>query len=116
MYFTAEMLKLGVKPNRLTYDRLILVCAQTGDVGDALLYYEEMRGMGWVPRPRTFEVLISESVAQGDERAVAVTRDYGEVGDAGGRLGYFRRLVEKRFEDKSAEREDGAKGTGQEQR
>ncbi|PVI01847.1 hypothetical protein DM02DRAFT_670980 [Periconia macrospinosa] len=101
MYFTGEMLKLGVKPNRITYDRLILVCAQTGDIEDALLYYEEMRGMGWVPRPRTFEVLITESVEKKDERAVAVTRDYGEIGGAGaGKLAYFKKLVAKKFEER----------------
>ncbi|CAI6334148.1 unnamed protein product [Periconia digitata] len=101
MYFTSEMLALNVQPNRITYDRLILVCLQAGDVDDALLYYEEMRGMGWVPRPRTSEFLVKESVAKGDERGVAVLRDYAEDGGAEpGKVAYLRKLVQRRFEER----------------
>ncbi|KAF2127514.1 hypothetical protein P153DRAFT_432642, partial [Dothidotthia symphoricarpi CBS 119687] len=46
MFLVEEMMQIGVKPDRLTYDRLILVCLQADDLEDALLYYEEMRSCG----------------------------------------------------------------------
>lgn len=84
MFLVNEMIQLGLKPDRLTYDRLILVCLQAGDVEDALLYYEEMRTVNaksgtretFKPRRGTWETLIGRCVANGDERAVALLRDY----------------------------------------
>ncbi|KAG9195072.1 hypothetical protein G6011_00192 [Alternaria panax] len=84
MFFANEMVKLGLKPTRLTYDRLILVCLTAGDLEDAMLYYEEMVSMGatagkkgpFKPRRKTWETLIHRCVQQGDERAVALLKDY----------------------------------------
>lgn len=80
MYLANEMIQLGVKPDRITYDRLILVCLRSGDVEDALLYYQEMSSgdgnEGMKPRKRTYEILIYECAKRGDERAVAVLKDY----------------------------------------
>jgi len=84
MFFANEMVKLGLKPDRITYDRLILVCLESGDLEDALLYYEEMRSTGATagkkgplkPRRKTWETLIHRCVMKGDERAVALLKDY----------------------------------------
>ncbi|KAF1850568.1 uncharacterized protein K460DRAFT_361339 [Cucurbitaria berberidis CBS 394.84] len=84
MFLTNEMMELGLKPDVITYDRLILVCVTSGDLEDALQYYKEMRtvdargsGKGPMqPRPGTWERLIHECVVQGDERAVALVEDY----------------------------------------
>ncbi|KAH6868099.1 hypothetical protein BKA58DRAFT_188330 [Alternaria rosae] len=84
MFFANEMVKLGLKPDRITYDRLILVCLESGDLEDALLYYEEMRSTGATagrkgplkPRRKTWETLIHRCVLKGDERAVALLKDY----------------------------------------
>ncbi|CAO2653537.1 Nn.00g029480.m01.CDS01 [Neocucurbitaria sp. VM-36] len=83
MFFANEMIQLGLKPDLITYDRLILVCVQSSDLEDALLYYEEMRATGsgkgsMKPRPRTWELLIHKCVVEGDERAVALLKDYKE--------------------------------------
>ncbi|KAF1838887.1 hypothetical protein BDW02DRAFT_540686 [Decorospora gaudefroyi] len=86
MFFANEMIQLGLKPDRITYDRLILVCLQSGDLEDALLYYEEMTSTGATagskglmkPRRKTWELLIHKCVVQGDERAVALLKDYKE--------------------------------------
>tara|TARA_R110002003_G_scaffold626_5_gene20903 strand:- start:9675 stop:10730 length:1056 start_codon:yes stop_codon:yes gene_type:complete len=84
MFFANEMIQLGLKPDRLTYDRLILVCLQVDDLEDALLYYEEMRSLRANPgaaemmRPRkgTWEELIIRCAKVGDDRAVAMLKEY----------------------------------------
>jgi pentatricopeptide repeat protein len=84
MFFANEMIQLGLKPDRLTYDRLILVCLQVDDLEDALLYYEEMRslrrnpGAAEIMRPRkgTWEELIIRCAKVGDDRAVAMLKEY----------------------------------------
>ncbi|KAE8872365.1 hypothetical protein PTNB73_01516 [Pyrenophora teres f. teres] len=86
MFFANEMMQLGCKPDRLTYDRLILVCLECGDVEGALLYYEEMTSAnatgtnkgGMKPRKRTWERLILGTAVQGDERAVRLLKAYKE--------------------------------------
>jgi pentatricopeptide repeat protein len=81
MFFANEMIQLGLEPDRITYDRLILVCLQAGDLEDALLYYEEMTSTPskkgkMKPRRLTWELLIHKCVVQGDERAVAIWKSY----------------------------------------
>lgn len=84
MFFANEMIQLGLKPDRLTYDRLISVCLQSDNLEDALLYYEEMRSTPlkagssrtMQPRKRTWEALILRCVSKGDDRAVATLKDY----------------------------------------
>jgi pentatricopeptide repeat protein len=107
MFFANEMIQLGLKPDRLTYDRLIMVCLQAGDVEDALQYYEEMRatkvkpGDSKVMQPRriTWEDLIMRCVKVGDERAVALLRDY-KAGQEEPRVA-VERAVRARFEEKN---------------
>ncbi|KAF1937358.1 hypothetical protein EJ02DRAFT_357039 [Clathrospora elynae] len=104
MFFASEMIQLGLKPDRITYDRLILVCLQSGDLGDALLYYEEMISVGATagskgpmkPRRSTWELLIHKCVVQGDEKAVALLKDY-KAGVEEPRKGVERAVVD-RFE------------------
>lgn len=82
MFLAAEMIALGLRPDRITYDRLLLVCEQSGDLDDALRYWEEMRKEGLRPRRGTYERLIDALVEQGDARCVGVLEDYlgsGEV-------------------------------------
>jgi pentatricopeptide repeat protein len=84
MFFANEMIQLGVKPDRITYDRLITVCLQSDNLEDALLYYEEMRSTPvkagskrmMQPRRMTWEALMFRCVEKDDERAVALLRDY----------------------------------------
>ncbi|KAJ4364504.1 hypothetical protein N0V83_009099 [Neocucurbitaria cava] len=101
MFFANEMIQLGLKPDLITYDRLILVCLESGDLEDALLYYAEMRatpsGKGFMkPRQGTWELLIHKCVVQGDERAVAIFKDYKESVEEPRR--HIERAVVDRFE------------------
>ncbi|KAH9870857.1 hypothetical protein J1614_006429, partial [Plenodomus biglobosus] len=83
MFLAEEMFKLNLKPDRVTYDRLIIVCMKVDDLDDAILYYEEMTNFGVEsgnkndrPRRRTWELLITKCVQKGDERAVALFEAY----------------------------------------
>ena len=46
MFFASEMRALGIKADRLTYDRLILICLYHHDYEDAFRYLEEMKIAG----------------------------------------------------------------------
>lgn len=98
MFLAEEMVKLDITPNALTYDRLVLVCCHANDVHDAMLYYEEMRAQGYVPRRGTFEILIEKGVKEGDERVKLVLEDMRACGSAPRRevVESVRRLVGER--------------------
>ncbi|KAF2844307.1 hypothetical protein T440DRAFT_473503 [Plenodomus tracheiphilus IPT5] len=83
MFLANEMIELGLKPDRITYDRLILVCLESDDLEDAILYYEELTKFGTAsrsknnrPRRSTWELLITKCVQRRDERAVALLEAY----------------------------------------
>ncbi|KAF2639688.1 hypothetical protein P280DRAFT_470304 [Massarina eburnea CBS 473.64] len=97
MFLANEMIQLGIKPDSLTYDRLILLCLEVGDIDDALLYYEEMGNMNWLPRPGTWDTLIMKAINAGDSRAVAVLRDYKEKGGSQDRTSRLDLLASKKF-------------------
>jgi pentatricopeptide repeat protein len=42
MFLASEMVALGIKPDHLTYDRLIMVCLHEEDYEDAFSYLDEM--------------------------------------------------------------------------
>jgi pentatricopeptide repeat protein len=80
MFLASEMISLNLKPDRVTYDRLILVC-ESEDLDDAVAYFEEMRAANMRPRRGTYERLIDRLLEKKDERCVAVLRDYKESGE-----------------------------------
>jgi len=79
MFLASEMQALGVKPDLLTYDRLILVCLREDDYEDAFRYLEEMTEVGkqreeagqkgWWMRGGTATAMVRRCVVAGDERA-----------------------------------------------
>jgi pentatricopeptide repeat protein len=80
MFLAAEMAALRVKPDQLTYDRLILSCLKEEDYEDAFRYLEEMivvghgkedanGNKGWWMRIGTAAALVRKCVAAQDERA-----------------------------------------------
>lgn len=76
MFLAGEMQALGIKPDHITYDRLILACLQQDDYEDAFLYLEEMADVGsdqpnggWWMRPGTAKVMVEKCVANSDQRA-----------------------------------------------
>ncbi|KAH7385497.1 hypothetical protein DE146DRAFT_208839 [Phaeosphaeria sp. MPI-PUGE-AT-0046c] len=105
MFFANEMIQLQLKPDRLTYDRLISVSLESGDLEDALLYYQEMRSTNvepgstrkMQPRRMTWEALIYKCVKNGDERAVALLKDYKRFEDEPRRP--VEKAVKTRFEE-----------------
>lgn len=69
MFLASEMVALKVAPDRLTYDRLTLICLNSeNSVDDAWRYFEEMRDLGWWPRNGTAMALAKRACARGDER------------------------------------------------
>jgi len=54
MFLAREMRALKVKPDAMTYDRLILVSLLAGPYADAFRYYDEMRHQGFMPRRGTW--------------------------------------------------------------
>lgn len=89
MFLAGEMIQLGVVPDAMTYDRLVLVCCTSNDVHDAFLYYEEMKAQGHVPRNGTFEKLINTGIEAADTRTPAVLKDWQGLG-----LGVKREVAE----------------------
>lgn len=70
---------LGVEPDALTFDRLILTCMDSGGnadeesdmseiLNDAWDYLKQMDGKGWWPRRGTLVALAKRAVEEGDER------------------------------------------------
>ena len=69
MFLASEMVALKVAPDRLTYDRLTLVCLNSeNSIDDAWRYFEEMRGLGWWPRHGTAVALARRACERGDQR------------------------------------------------
>ncbi|KAH7313160.1 pentatricopeptide repeat protein-like protein [Rhexocercosporidium sp. MPI-PUGE-AT-0058] len=77
IFLASEMLALGIKPDMLTYDRLILSCLKgQGDFEDAFRYLQEMVEVGadqpdggWWMRGGTATFLIKRCVHENDARA-----------------------------------------------
>jgi len=68
LFLASELVDLGLSPNAITYDRLILLCLNAGDLEHAWEYLEEMRALGWSVRPRTARGLVSQLASKQDER------------------------------------------------
>jgi len=79
MFLAAEMIALGIKPDFLTYDRLIVACLNQDDYEDSFRYLEEMVDMGkdkfengqkgWWMRRGTASALVRKCAQAGDKRA-----------------------------------------------
>jgi len=111
MFLASEMLAAGVKPDSLTYDRLILICLGEEDYEDAFRYLEEMvgaggsgrsaegdkdsRGKGWWMRGGTAAALVRRCVEAGDARAWDILTQMEDRGLGNAKL---RRWVEENWE------------------
>jgi pentatricopeptide repeat protein len=72
MFLVAEMKALAIAPDMITYDRILLVCAQHGFWMDATLFWREMRERGFMPRAASVMALLElakESVCSGEGSA-----------------------------------------------
>jgi pentatricopeptide repeat protein len=69
MFLVSEMQAMGISPDSLTYDRLLLVCLQEDNYEDAFKYLEEMERRRWTPRPGTWKALVARCATASDQRA-----------------------------------------------
>jgi hypothetical protein len=69
MFLASEIVATGVRPDALTYDRLILVCIDQDEYEDAFRYLEEMGEMIEDLRPGTWSAIVRKCVANKDPRA-----------------------------------------------
>ncbi|KAI4095790.1 MAG: hypothetical protein LQ339_007153 [Xanthoria mediterranea] len=111
MFLASEMVALKVPPDALTYDRLILVCLDSGsgreDFEDAWRYFEEMRGVGWWPRPGTTVALAKQCCLMGDERIWGLQDEgHGEDGITSSAL---QRLIGGHWREKGVQRKRESK-------
>ncbi|KAH8804710.1 pentatricopeptide repeat protein-like protein [Xylogone sp. PMI_703] len=83
MSLASEMRAYKVKPDDLTYDRLILVCCQDeNDYEDAFRYYEEMTttNPAWWLRGGTASTIVKRCTVAGDKRAWDILSEMQERG------------------------------------
>jgi tetratricopeptide (TPR) repeat protein len=87
MFLASEMQALGLKPDQMTYDRLILVCSKEANYEDAFSYEQEMKEVGksrtgteWSLRKGTMTELFRRCVIAGDERAWRLLDQLKEMG------------------------------------
>lgn len=80
MFVASEMVALSVKPDALTYDRLVLVCLKETDFEDAFRYYFEMSAQGLKPRLGTLFFLAKKSANAADSRTARLLEDMDSFG------------------------------------
>jgi pentatricopeptide repeat protein len=69
LILASELLALGLKPDRITYDRMLLICTNhEGNYEDALKYYQEMRSQRVEPRTGTILALVRRMTMETDDR------------------------------------------------
>ncbi|KFY13940.1 hypothetical protein V492_02953 [Pseudogymnoascus sp. VKM F-4246] len=109
MYLASEMARQGIRPDELTYDRLILVCLdeRQQDYEDAFRYLEEMTAMGWRGKVRngTWHALARRCAVERDGRVDTVLGMMDELGLETGKL---RNVVTELWEAGPGERPSAA--------
>ncbi|KAG4430687.1 hypothetical protein IFR05_013839 [Cadophora sp. M221] len=117
IFLASEMLALSIKPDMLTYDRLILACVkEQDDFEDAFRYLEEMvevgadqPGGGWWMRGGTANVLIKRCVEANDVRAWSLLDEMAKRGIDNFQL---RDWVHQNWKGPKVQGKDGAAGAG----
>ncbi|KAF2201280.1 hypothetical protein GQ43DRAFT_394612 [Delitschia confertaspora ATCC 74209] len=80
IFLVKEMLALRVEPDAMSYDRLILISCSVGKVEDAMLYYGEMKDLGFMPRRGTLDLLIKKGVEARHPMTATLLDDMKESG------------------------------------
>lgn len=110
MYLASEMARQDIRPDELTYDRLILVCLdeRQQDYEDAFRYLEEMMAMGWRARVRngTWHALARRCASERDGRVDTVLETMDGLGLETGKL---RIVVRELWEAGPGERDSAAR-------
>jgi hypothetical protein len=82
MFLVSEMLAIGVRPDSLVYDRLVVICVQGAKFDHAYRYFDEMEEIGFMPRSRTAELLASALAKRADNRCWDVMQRMQDRGAA----------------------------------
>jgi pentatricopeptide repeat protein len=67
MFLVSEMKAMGVQPDMLTYDRILLVCARHGFWKDAGLFWKDMKHLRLWPRDNSVRVVLGVAERVGEE-------------------------------------------------
>lgn len=97
MFLASEQLALGIKPNVLTYDRVILLCINDDKLDHAMRYLDECEALEWLPRHGTLGALAIKLAEKGDERCWDTLQKARDSPDESGLFDHmsFRRRVER---------------------
>ncbi|KAK6004449.1 hypothetical protein QM012_008311 [Aureobasidium pullulans] len=68
MFLVSEMLALGVRPDALVYDRLVIICVQDAKLDHAYRYFDEMEDLGFILRSSTAQLLAKALAENADSR------------------------------------------------
>jgi hypothetical protein len=93
MFIAAEMAALAIRPDALTYDRLVLVCLMEDDYEDAFRYLAEMKRTISKSELRsgTVHAFVRKCVTAGDERAWTLLSELEVQGRNMGKLRMWAR-------------------------
>jgi Pentacotripeptide-repeat region of PRORP/PPR repeat len=81
-FLLSEMNELGIKPNHMAYQNLILTYMQHRgqDYEQAFVYLEEMKAQGYVPSQGTYYSMARKCVVSNDKRAVKLLEEADALG------------------------------------
>lgn len=105
MFLASEMAALHIRPDSITYDRLILACLVDDDYEDAFQYLEEMKSQGFLPRGGTYSAMVRRCGEVEDHRAWELVAEMEGEGVGGERM---RTWLEKTWGKTSHKLQDGA--------
>ena len=114
MFLVSEMRALKIKPDQLTYDRLILICLMEDDYSSAFRYLEEMEEVGktrgesdWWMRAGTAAAMVRRCILNRDERAWQILKEWENRGVGQGGWRSVRKWAEQYW---TASREENGLG------
>jgi len=104
MFLVSEMLAIGVRPDSLIYDRLVVICANDAKLDHAYRYFDEMEELGFAPRLRTAELLANALAGKADSRCWDVLQ---RMQDRGIGLGEKQKATVQHFFSRAQKNEHG---------
>ena len=75
-----DIKKLKVRPNKETYEKIILLCLTQEVYEDAFFYLEEMKAAEFVPPQTVYEALVHKCRSMGDTRVDIALEEMRECG------------------------------------
>lgn len=105
MFLVSEMLALGVRPDALVYDRLVVICIQDAKLDNAYRYFDEMEELGFMPRPRTAEFLAKSLAENADSRCWDVLQ---RMQDRGARVDEKQKSIIQNLYSEAEQEKGGA--------